>query len=902
MNLARHSPISRRALAALCALAVSLGPAAWLVPPAPAQSRADYSSGVVGLAQALGRLQTTASLLHTAAHPDDENTALLARLARGDHARVAYLSVTRGEGGQNALGPELGEALGVIRTEELLQARRLDGASQFFTRAFDYGFSKSLDEALEKWPEREALADMVRVIRTYRPLVIASQFSGTTRDGHGQHQFSGYITPLAFRAAGDPAQFPEQLAEGLRPWQPKKLYISGGFRPTAADAGLMPVEVGLYDPVLGRTYYEIAAEGRSQHRSQEMGTLQLRGPQTTRWRLAESTLGDSNDNAMFDGLDVTIPGIERLTGLPPDVITLELAEIDAAAKHALREFDALRPARILPHLSRGLAQVRAARGKLAARLADAAHADADFLLAHKEDDFQEAMRLAAGIVVDAVADSETVAPGESLQVTVRVFAPQPEALTVEQYSLHAPPGWRVQQTSAPGEPPAQRFRRAEVTPHEQAYQVTAPAEATPTTPYYLQQPRAGYLYQWPAGSPPGKPFAPPLMSAEVRLPVEGQTISLRQPVEFRYADDIRGELRRAVHVVPAITLALDPPLLMAPRAGEESRHTFTARACSHSRRQLEATVRLTAPAGWRVSPPSAAIELPARGACRTTAFEVALPAAVQKGDYHVAAEARTGAATYRLAQQVISYPHIATHRLYSPAQAEVHVLDLKIAPVRVGYVMGSGDQVPEAIRRMGLSVTLLEERDLAAGDLSRFDTIVVGIKAANVRPDLIANNSRLLDFARQGGTLIVQFQQSPWIENRLAPFPVSIDIFTPGRARVTDENAPVSVLAPGHPVFNFPNRITAEDWEGWVQERSLYNLTEWAPQYTPLLASADPGEPAQRGGQVHARLGKGHFIYTSYTWFRQLPAGVPGAYRLFANLLSLPHAPAEGGAAAEGPR
>jgi LmbE family N-acetylglucosaminyl deacetylase len=880
--------MSRACVALLCLFTLASPQA---LAPAEAQSRPAYSRGAVGLGQALGRLRTTASLLHTAAHPDDENTALIARLARGDGARVAYLSVTRGEGGQNALGPELGEALGVIRTEELLQARRLDGGAQFFTRAFDFGFTKTLKESLEKWPEEQVLADMVRVIRAYRPLVVASQFSGGVGDGHGQHQYAGHIVQLAFRAAADPARFPEQLAEGLRPWQPRKFYVSGGFRPTAADASLLPVEVGIYDPLLGRTYYEIAAEGRSQHRSQEMGTLQLRGPQTTRWRLVETMLPPQKEEGLFDGLDLSIRGIERLAGLEAGVITQELAAIDDAVERAYAGFDALHPAKILNHLSEGLAHTRAARARLAPLVAgNIAAYDADFLLAQKEEEFQAALLLAAGVVLDAVADVETAVPGEAFHVTVRLFLPAGSAAQVAQYALRVPAGWQVAETGEPAEAPAQRFRRAEVTPHSRVYRVTV-AGAAPTTPYYLQQPRDGYLYRWPAGSPQALPFAPALATAEVMLEVNGAQVIAAQPVHFRYADDIRGELRPVVNVVPAVTLSLDPGLLVVNLPAQAEPRRISAQVCSHARRPLAGALRLNVPAGWQVSPPGATFRFAARGACHSYAFDVTLPARASQGEHRIAAEAQVEGQTYRHAQQVVSYPHIETHRLYHPAEARVQVLDLKVAPVRVGYVMGSGDEVPEAIRRMGLDVTLLGEQDLARGDLSRFDTIVVGIKAANVRPDLIANNSRLLDFARQGGTLIVQFQQSPFLEHKLAPFPVEINNFAPGRARVSVEEAPVTVLQPAHPLFHFPNRITAEDWQGWVHERGLYFFTQWAPEFTPLLESADPGEAPQRGGHMYARLGKGHYIYTGYAWFRQLPAGVPGAYRLFANLLSLPKAP-----------
>jgi LmbE family N-acetylglucosaminyl deacetylase len=354
-----------------------------------AQVRPVYDRGAAGLTQILERLQTTASALHTAAHPDDEDSAFIARTARGDHARVAYLSLNRGEGGQNIIGTELFDGLGVIRTEELLQARRLDGGEQFFTRTFDYGFSKTRAEAAAKWNEREVLGDMVRVIRMFRPLVIYSRWQGTPADGHGQHQLAGYLSPLAFKAAGDPDEFPEQITEGLRPWQAKKFYRGTGFRPDPANPPTLQVQTGLFDPVLGRTFAEISAEGRSQHKSQEMGTIEPRGPQTSNLRLVESLVqAPTPERSIFDGIDVTVPGLAALAGLPAGMLRAELGAIDAAARKALAEYEPLDPAAIVPALADGLRATRAARAALRTGTASAdARAEAEFLLALKEQDF-----------------------------------------------------------------------------------------------------------------------------------------------------------------------------------------------------------------------------------------------------------------------------------------------------------------------------------------------------------------------------------------------------------------------------------------------------------------------------------------------------------------------------------
>jgi len=517
-----------------------------------AQVRPIYDMGATGLTQVLERLQTTASVLHTAAHPDDEDSAFIARAARGDHARVAYFSLNRGEGGQNIIGPELFDALGVIRTEELLQARRLDGAQQFFGHTFDYGFSKSRIEAAMKWGERDTLGDVVRVIRMFRPLVIYSRWSGTPSDGHGHHQEAGYLTPLAFKAAGDPNEFPEQLREGLRPWQAKKLYrgVPGGgnARPDPSLPTLQ-VQTGLFDPVAGRSYAEISFEGRSQHRTQAQGGIEPRGPLTSTLALVENSVqAPAPEKSIFDGLDITVPGIAKLAGLPDGTIRSELAAIDAAAKKALTEYEPLNPARIVPALADGLRATRAARAALkSSSAAMDARADADFLLGFKEDDFSNALVRAAEVDVDPLASRETVVAGDSIDVQVRTFVPASSNVRIGTANLTAPAGWVAE--PLPNEASGQGggfINRRETPTNLVSYRVRVSADAQPTQPYYLRQPRNGDVYKWSDTDPKGLPFDPPLLTASVTLTIGGVDVIATKPVQFRYADAVRGELRRDV--------------------------------------------------------------------------------------------------------------------------------------------------------------------------------------------------------------------------------------------------------------------------------------------------------------------------------------------------------------------
>jgi hypothetical protein len=772
---------------------------------------------------------------------------------------------------------------------------------------------------------------MVRVIRRFRPLVIISRWNGTPADGHGQHQFAGYLTPLAYRAAADPNAFPEQLAEGLRPWQAKKLYVSHFGQAAAAattgqgtNAGVVEIDTGRFDPLLGRSFYELAMEGRSQHKSQGEAALELRGAQTSRVRLVERAATPfqtaATEETIYDGLDTTLRGIVRTAGLKDDALLKDLEQVQSDAMHALERFNALDPRTVIAALTAGVSHTQQARASLA-RLKDSAdaRAEADFLLAQKERDFSEALRLAYGVRVDALADAETVARGESFVVAVRVFADDRRVGRVEELRLRAPEKWRVERLAEPSKGET-AFVAREAALAVAYFRVHVPVEAELTQPYWLprwgrEPTRRGDMYVWYKDDPKTEPFAPPLVSGEIVMGMSGSPQVLSAPVQYRYLDAVRGEVRREVNVVPELSVQLDPALVIVPLRARDRAREVTVEVVNNvsvSPAQdgypiATGATGVSPPADWPQLKPST-FKFVSKGERATFKYTVNVPRGVKPGTYQLGGST---AATYyarqqhlarslwfKRAQRAISYPHIQTHYYYTDAEATVRVFDLQVARVRVGYIMGSGDEVPEAIRRMGLSVTLLDETQLTTGDLSRFDTIVVGVRASQTRPDFVAHHARLLEFVRRGGALIVQYQRPDYAAKKLPPLPAAMEVppqrtgGSPTIARVVDENVPVRVLAPAHPAFNFPNRITPADFAGWVQERSLYNFTTFDPAYTPLLESHDAGDTEQRGGEVYARIGRGHYVYTSYAWFRQLPAGVPGAYRLFANLLSLPKAPA----------
>jgi len=839
--------------------------------PSTAQVRPVYDYGASGLAQTLKKINTTKSVMMIGAHPDDEDSGLLAYLARGENARTAYLSLTRGDGGQNIIGSELFESLGIIRTEELLQARRLDGAEQYFTRAFDYGFSKTLAEAKEKWDEKIVLCDAVRAIRAFRPLVVVSRFSGTSADGHGQHQFSGYISPLAVRAAADSSQ----CQDAGQSWQVQKFYVSQGFRSTA-EPGLK-INTGQYDFLLGRSYFEIAMEGRSQHKTQEQGVLELKGEKISGVNLIDNYVQKvEKETSIFDGVDASIRGIAKNTANSEEPVAGKLVQLQNITEKLNEQ--GLEKEKFLPLL------VQAWKAAYDAEWSTR-NPQTKFFLQKKQDEFTEAIKLAAGMQIDALADKETVVAGEDFLATVKVFFPNADNIKVKEIILKNPVGWQVSKIDAPKDANQNVFRR-EIGNENAYFNVKTPTDARPTQPYWMESERNGFLYVWNADKNQTLPFQPPLVSADVKIEVSGTEITLNQPVQYRFADDIRGEIRRDLDVVPALSVSLDQKLLVAAQSDKPQTRRVVMSLTNNSSKPISGVTSLNIVGlekiDWKYSADSRTFNLKTKGEKTAINFDVTIPAKTKAGNYNISAQAMIGEALATQEMNVLAYPHIQTHRFYTRSETKVAVLDLKTVPVKIGYIAGSGDRVADAIRQMGLSVELLNENDLTSGDLSKFEVIVVGIRASQVRPDFIANHQRLLDYVRNGGTMIVQYQLP--VYQSLLPFPATMG------ARVADENAKVTILDPTNPVFNFPNKITDEDFKGWVQERNLYALTTNDANYKPLLEAHDTGEAENKGGLVVADIGKGKYVYCSYAFFRQLPAGVPGAYRLFANLLSQPKA------------
>jgi LmbE family N-acetylglucosaminyl deacetylase len=863
----------------------------------------------------LRKLDTVGNFMMTTAHPDDENNAMLAFYAHGNGFRTSLVSATRGEGGQNEIGPELFEALSVLRTEELLAAHKFDGAEQYFTRAVDFGYSFSVDETLEKWGKQEILGDYVRMIRMIRPdVIVGFVFDGA---GGGQHhQASSRLTAEAFRAAADPGAFPEQIQkEGLQPWQAKKFYYTAGFGPGGPGApaatkendgraSVLPFTFGeAYDPLLGRTYSHIGAEARSQHKCQGMSQLLplpaveqqgFGGPRG--YRLHDTVLEGGVtrvDTHPFDGVDTSLKSLAAFAGAnPPAPLTPLLDRIQTAVDEARKAIDAGGSQATVTPLVRGLRAVRELRRGLASMgLSDAARFEIDHRMKFKEEQFAEALLLATDVRVDAIARDNLVVPGQDVQVdllianrsrnpvmisrrTVAGFTTSQQAICKDDVLLRAPEGRSAC-----------------------AVQARIPEDARFTAAHFRYADAAA-RFVVDSDVPPGLPFRPTPFTASFLLNVAGIDVTATVPVQFRSEGNIfSGEKRGELHVVPKFAVSTSPTIAVVPATGSGagSERDVRVTVTNHARGAAKAAVQLEVPQGWKVTPDIAPVSFTREDEAMTVRFRLSAPTASSRkpGDSIVKARVVEGATTYAQGYQVIEYPHTTRRHVLRAPEVVVKTLDVQVKPgLTIGYVMGVGDEIPPALEQLGADIEFLEADDLAWGDLNRFDVVMTGVRAYERRPDLRANNQRLLDYARAGGTVIVNYNKFEFNEAQYGPFPGKV-----GRERVTDENSVVRTLQPQHPVFMTPNRIGDADWRGWRQERGLYffDTAGRDSQIVDLLELEDPfpyNKGPKRGALVEAKVGQGRWIYVGLGLWRQLPAGTDGAYRLMANLISLGNAPA----------
>ncbi len=893
------------------------------------------TGGVTRVDRALARLSQHRRLLMIAAHPDDEDTRLLAAVARGMGGEAGYLSLTRGEGGQNLIGPELGDGLGLLRSGELEAARAIDGAQQFFSRAYDFGYTRSRDEALTRWRESDLLEDTMRVIRQFRPQVFVTVFTPDARSGHGQHQAAGFIAPRAFALANDPAAFPSLTEQGLPPWPIHALY-----RPVrdAGSSEQVAVSFGNIDPLTGKSVLQLALASRSQHRSQDMGTLQPLGDSSRRYERLDVADAEGQQSAdvpnastrsaedgLFTGIDtrlraiadVIAPGALRET-VRAQLVRAEEAAIAARAALVPSALDRTVPA--LREITEALAQAVHA---LARAPGNDGNRHAFVLIEEKLSIAAEALAAAAGIAIDAWTDRSTLVSASELEVTAVVWNAGRRDLLGPIVETDSPEGITLVATEALTDDDTAARRRFRARPtHAYRLRMKVPSRARPTLPYFLEQyptarperersePAAGAATHQHHASPPpnllaskrlpppradaydwngasretrGQPFGQPPLSLRFRIEIDGTPVVLTREVVARSVDQALGEVRRPLRVVPRFEVRLTPDLLVWPR-GTRKEAALELTVTSHADTAETVRTQLAFTDDWAVDAPSSVDLEP--GETRRLPITLRAAANLEPGRFELhAGVVDAQGSSYDRAIDLIDYPHVRASTVPAHASTVIRTADIALPDAqRIAYLRGASDRVPEALHAIGLPVEVFDGEALQQTALDAFDVVVVGSRAYESDPALGALNPALLDYARGGGVVIVQYQQYAFARGGFAPYP--LDIHRP-HDRATDETTPVRTLVPDHRLLTVPNRIHSADWEEWVQERGLYFAGTWDDAYTPILAMADPEGVERSGALLVARVGEGWYVYTGLSFFRQLPAGVAGAYRLFANLLAL---------------
>jgi LmbE family N-acetylglucosaminyl deacetylase len=807
---------------------------------APLLSQDQMNSGEIQLA--LQKLNVLGRVLYIAAHPDDENTNLMALWANGSLYDAAYLSVTRGDGGQNLLGPELGERLGVIRTEELLDARRIDHARQFFTRAIDFGFSKTADETLRIWDHDKILADIVWVVRNFRPDVIVTRFSPEDQKTHGHHTASAILAREAFSAAADPNRFPEQLAF-VKPWQATRLVWNTSpffftnrnlpFDPT----GLTVLEAGGYNPLLGKAYTEIAAASLSMHKSQGVGSPPRRGARKEYFKPLQ---GQPMTTSLFESVDTSWSRVAN-----SESVAAEIRQI-------VSKFNPADPAASVPDL-------------LKLRQAMSGIPDESWI-AEKKADLDKIIAACLGLHAEASTATEAFTPGQTAAIKLEAINRSNVPITLQEVRFPNTGDSNKIDAALPSN---------ELVTKDPSCKI--PDDAPYSQPYWLRKPRAPGTFTVDDQKLIGLPENPPALPVEIVLQVNGQELRYLLDTKYRTVDPVAGEVRGPVVISPpAFVNVLNSVFVFATNQPKPVSVRVTAATGA-----VRGELKLAAPQGWEVSPAFIPVDLKAANADMVTTFTVKPP--IQNGEGSLRAIISIDGRDYSLERVRISYPHIGVQTLMPPAQAKLVRADIRKKGERIGYIPGAGDDVPDSLRQIGYSVKMLSEPEITAKNLAQFSAVVLGIRAYNTQ-DRISNwLPELFAYVKNGGVAIAQYNTLADLKtNQMGPYPLEIS-----RDRVTDENAQVRVLAPDNSLMSSPNKITPKDFDGWVQERGLYFPNKWDPAWTPILSCNDPNEKPLDGGLLVAKSGKGFFVYTSYSWFRQLPAGVPGAYRLFANMLSL---------------
>ena len=883
------------------ALAVSAALVALAVVAATGQM-IPQDSGAAGAWQKIQKARTTASVMHTTAHPDDEHGGVITRLSRKDGARLALLTLNRGESGDNAIGSQLFDALGLIRTEELRVADRYYGVDeQYFTTAVDYGFSKRLEEAFEKWGKDAVLRDVVRVIRMSRPFVLLSRFQGNERDGHGNHQTAGLITQLAFQMAGDATAFPEQIQEGLRPWQPFKVYI-GGVREN--ENWTVRIDSGEYNPYLGDSYDNVARYGLSFQRSQTGGRFTAgAGPNYGYYTRVGSRIGGAaKETSIFDGIHTAYSGLYTVLGRKaPEGVVDQLARVDGALGRAATDFRMTDPSAAAPGLAGALNLIRDAMTR------SAGEEEALFVLRIKEHQIQDALNACLGLDLVATAQPAGQAeptgpfaafappptmaapvPGQSFDVRVRFANRGTAAIVPTGVTIEAATGWQA--TPNGGAPMPASLPGHQVTTHRFGVAVAANAPIS-TKPYFSRSGLQESRYRLADPAAFGRAASEAPLTAVARYTFDGVPVVLREVVKRREAKLPYGDVLREVRSVPRLGVTVSPFAAVVPLVSVGKRVDLQVDVVHNAETASTGAVTLTVPSGWKVEPPQHAFAFARPGERASYRFTVQ-PTTIDAKPYAVEAVATSAGQSYREGYELIDQRDLELRYLYRQSTVEVRGIDVAVLPnLKVGYVMGVGDAVPLGLQQLGAQVTLLGERELASSDLAQYDAIMTGTRAYAVREDLKTYNTRLLDYVKAGGNMIVLYNTAELIPAQFAPFPAE----NPRNSEeVSEEDSPVEILAPTQQAFRWPNAITKADFEGWIEQRGSKFFSTWDAAYTPMIATFDKGQAPQRGGWLTATHGKGIYTYFAYALHRQLPYGVPGAYRITANLLALGKRPPAG--------
>ncbi len=789
----------------------------------------------------LEKLNVLGSALYVAAHPDDENTRMITYLANEKHFNTAYLSATRGDGGQNLIGKEIRELLGIIRTQELLAARRTDGGKQYFSRANDFGYSKNPEETLEIWNEDEVLADFVRTFRKHRPDIIITRFPENGGGGHGHHTASAILAGKAFKLSADKNAYPKQV-EKYGTWQPKRLFFNTHpwfFRRQGIEmdtSEFFTADLGTYNPLLGKSYSEIAAESRSMHKSQGFGSTGSRG---TAIEYFEFKYGDEPEEDIFEGIDTSWG---RVKGGK---------KVAAYVEEALMSYDPKNPALIIPDLVQAYNAMEGIKD--------------EYWKALKQNEVKQIIKACAGMYLEIKADQFAYCPGDSIKLSVEAINRSDADFTLSAIDFKGLQSYQIGQ---------KLFNNR---PYNSDKKYVLGSDLAYSDPYWLQEPGTLGMYKVFEDDLIGTPENAPALNATVTILIGETYLDYEIPIIYKRNDPVDGEVYRPVEITPPVFVNISEKVYVFGN-GESKEIDVVVVA---GRDSIQGDLSLEVPKGWKIQPESCEVALDSKDMESHYKFILTPPAKQSSGD--LKANVKIGEATYKNGLVRIEYDHIPVQALYPESSAKIVKIELEKRGSKVGYIQGPGDDIPASLMQVGYDVAELTNGEIEAENLAAYDAVIVGIRAFNTNDKLKFQKEELYEYVKNGGTVIVQFNTAHrLVTEEFAPLPIKLS-----RDRVSVEEAEIRVLMPDHPVLNSPNKITEADFADWVQERGLYFPTEWDESYDAVLSSNDPSEDPLDGGLLVGKYGEGYFVYTSYSWFRQLPAGVPGAYRIFTNLISI---------------